>query len=412
MSDTKFTEYKAAVAELKDLISGYGADVSNLKDESAEFKTRFEKLNEALDSLELEVKRTAPRPAPEVVSAEHTALFKSALVEFARNKGGRAGIPAMFKDQIKTGYHAALAGNAPGEVKSDNLVRFDFASAGALLVPAPIQQEIIRDVVESTPVLGVARVTPTNAEAIKRRYRTSTPGGRWLEEEAKNEKGKPTYKMMRTPLHKWASLYGWTIEQEMDSAYDLVSELMLAFREDFAVDFGQAFISGDGVGKPTGMVGQVSEFPSGQLSINSDLLIQLQAQLKDNYQNGASWMFDRLTRANIRTQILAAGNDLNGAWEPDLTRRTPTLLLGAPIVNSRVGDLAGRIKGNFTTGQVPILYGDFRQGYEVAMGAQMYMIDDPYSEADSFVRSLHVMNRVGGDVTKKEAIFQLTMTSS
>jgi hypothetical protein len=39
------------------------------------------------------------------------------------------------------------------------------------------------------------------------------------------------------------------------------------------------------------------------------------------------------------------------------------------------------------------------------------MIDDPYTEADSFVRNLNIMSRVGGNVIKEEAIVQMTITA-
>lgn len=404
----QLTQYKNAVGELKDMIAGYGADLTNLKDESSEFKSHYEKLNEKLDSLELEMKKAAPKPSPEAVKSAQTAAFQKMAVDFASKKGERSSLADRYKEVITDSYHKSLK----GETKSDNLVRFDYAGAGALLLPEVIQQEIIRDVVESTPVLEVARVTTIGAEALKRRIRTSTPGGRWLEEEAENVKGKPKYKTKRIPLHKWASYYGVTIEQEQDAAYNMIEEMMIAFREDFAVDFGDAFLNGGGNGKPTGVVGRVDSVPSESLALTADLLIKLQEELKGPYQANAAWMMTRQTRGYVRTIIFAAGNDVNGAWEPDLTRRTPTLLLGAPVVLAAPGDLAGQFKGDFTAGEVPIIYGDWSQGYEVAMGSQMYMIDDPYSEAASFVRNLHIMNRVGGDVIKPEALKQLTITSS
>lgn len=410
MSD-KLTEYKNAVGELKDMIQGQSVDLQDMKNASAEFKSRYETLNDKLDSLEMEIQKSAPKPSAEAVKSAQSAAFQKMAIDFASRKGERSTLFDRHKERLDEKYHSGLK----GEVKSDNLVRFDYAGAGALLIPEVIQQEIIRDVVESTPVLSVARVTTIGAEALKRRIRTSTPGGRWLEEEAKNTKGKPTYKTKRIPLHKWASYYGVTIEQEQDAAYNMIEEMMISFREDFAVDFGKAFLGGDSIGKPTGLIGRVDNVnsddlvSSGSLSLSSDVLIRFQESLKEAYQNNAAWMFTRQTRAYIRTVILAAGSDLNGAWEPDLTRRTPTLLLGAPIVIAAPGDMAGRFEGNFTSGEVPIIYGAWNQGYEVAMGSQMYMIDDPYSDSDAFVRNLHIMNRVGGDVIKPEALKQLTM---
>lgn len=395
-------QYRQAVAELKDLVNG---DVTKLKDQSADFTDRFVKINAELDRLELEVKKrpSGAGSSPEQKNSEVYETFGSMIKDFAT--GNRHELNTKYAEKSK-GF------NRVAERKSENMVRFDFQSTGALLFPDLVVNDIIKDITESTPVLQVARVTTVvNNPALVRRARTSTPGGRWLEEENPTVKGKNTYKTIRIPTHKWASEYGMTIENELHSNADLVSEVMEAFREDFAVDLGGAFVNGDGNGKPKGIISGIDNYDSGGLALSSDMLIQLQAQLKDAYQNGASWMFNRFTRAKIRTVILAAGSDLNGAWEVDLTKRNPTLLLGSPIVTAAPSDIVGTVKGNFTAGEVPILYGDFRQAYEVAFGRQMYLIDDPYSDASTFVRNLHIMNMVGGGPIKSEAAVKLTITS-
>lgn len=400
---TQMNEYRQVVAELKDMVNG---DVTQLKNQTAEFAERFEKINGALDRLELEVKK---RPAPTTVSPEQKKsevleTFGSMVKEFAT--GNRHVMNEKYAEKTK-GF------NRVAERKSENMVRFDFESTGALLFPDLAVDEIIKDVVETTPVLQVARVTTVvNNPALTRRARVSTPGGKWLEEENATEKGKLKFKTIRIPTHKWAAEYGMTIENELHSNADLVGEIMEAFREDFAVDAGNAFMRGDGNGKPKGIIGNVTNYDSSGLSITSDLLIQMQAQLKDAYLGNASWMFNRFTRAYVRSVILAAGSDLNGAWEPDLTRRSPVQLLGSPVLSPAPNDIAGRVSGDFTDGEVPILYGDFRQGYEAVIGRQMYLIDDPYSEASTFVRNLHIMSMQGGSVIKPEAIVQLTMKTS
>jgi HK97 family phage major capsid protein len=192
----------------------------------------------------------------------------------------------------------------------------------------------------------------------------------------------------------------------------MVGEITDAFREDFSYDIGAAVLNGSGVGRPTGMIGNITEYPATQLALSIDDLIYMQEALKDQYHANASWLITRKTRANIRTKILAAGNDLNGAWEPNLTRKTPTTLLGAPVFIAKEGDMAGRFTGNFTLGQVYAIYGDFRRGYEAVVREDMYMIDDPYTEASSFVRNYHILTSVGGNVIQPEALVQITAAGS
>lgn len=392
--------WRNAVAELKELTV---TQLDKLKESKSEYKERFEAINERLDTIDMEVKKLeAPAPSPETMKSEIISQFKDVAIEFA--KGNRQ---ALVDREVKN-WHPSL------EAKSQNLVRFDLASAGALLLPNQISADIIKDVTEFTPVMNIARVTPTQRSNYERRVRTSTPGGRWLAEEVENQKKKPTYAIVKIPPQKWASEYGMSIEQEQDTGYNLVSELMESYREDFSVDFGSAFVNGDGVGKPTGFVGRTEDYETSNVILSTDDLIHAQETLKDAYQNSATWLFNRNTRAIIRTLVLSQDNALQYAWEPDFTRRAPTRLLGSPISVARIGDLASPTTvgtNSFTAGSVLAAYGDFRQGYEVAMHTDMYMIDDVYSDASSFIRNLHIMSRVGGNVIKKEAITTITAKS-
>lgn len=392
------SELEKAAGEIKNYVENVKGELEIKSDDS------FRNINDRMDHLEGMLEASRKSAPSDLSKNEHAETFKNAFRMFVKGEGYRRDVKNAV--EVKSGYHSDI------ETKSDNLVRFDFAASGALLMPADISAEIIKNVTEFTPVMGLARMTRTQRSDYKRRVRTSTPGGVWLAEEASNTKTKPTYAEVSIPPQKWAARYGWSIENEQDSAYNLVGELMEAYREDFSKDFGTAFVQGNGVGKPRGLVGNIDSYNSGGLALTSDMLIALQAQLKEPYHANATWLFDRYTRAYIRSLVLSSTNGLDYTWETDYTRRVATLLLGAPIALSRPGDLAGRVSGNFTAGQVPIIYGDFSQGYEVTMHTDMYVIDDPYSEASSFVRNLNIMSRVGGNVIKSEALVQMAITAS
>ena len=380
-------EFRNLVAELKD-------SVSNQNEEAVA------KINERMDAIELDVKSIGKsEPTKEVQDKQVVEDFKNLVTMFA--KGDRRKIN---ETEVKSGYHPILK-------KSDNHVRFDFNSAGALLLPAQISEEIIRNAVEATPILQLARVTTTDRSEYKRRKRLSTPGGRWLAEDTANTKGKITYGTIDIPPHDWAAQYAVSLQMLEDTGYNLVGEMTDAFRDDASVDLGTAFMTGNGVGKPTGMVGNITNFNAAQLAIKSADLIAMQESLKNVYHANASWLFTRATRGYIRTLFLGT-DGLQYLWEPSFKVGIPTTLLGAPVYIAAEGDLAGRSSGNFTGGQVYAVYGDFSQGYEVVRRNDMYMIDDPYSEASSFVRNFHLLARFGGNVIKSEALVQITAAGS
>lgn len=390
-------DWRNAVAELRELTVN---QIDEIKTSSSEYTERFDTINERLDSIDMEVKKVeAPAPSPETLKSDVINQFKNVAKQFV------SGNRHELKEKEVKNYHPSL------DSKSQNLVRFDLASAGALLLPNQISEDIIKDVTESTPIMGLARVTPTSRSNYERRVRTSLPGGRWLAEEVENTKTKPAYAIIKIPPQKWAAEYGMSIEQEQDTGYDLVGELMQAYREDFSVDFGSAFVNGNGIGKPKGFIGNVSNYETDAVTITSDDLIFAQESLKEPYQQGGTWMFNRDTRAAVRSLVLSSTNGLQYTWEPDFTRRSPTLLLGSPIAIARVGDFASptdKAAKQYAAGAVFAAYGDFSQAYEVVMHTDMYLIDDVYSDASSFVRNLHIMSRVGGNVIKTEALTTLT----
>lgn len=388
MSANPKNEFRNLAAELKEA-------VLNKNEE------QIAKVNERLDALELSQK-SAAMPAKSEGRGEDTKNFVEAAKLFA--KGGVTAVEAKFGKDAKVG---AIRN---GETKSDNLVRFDLAAAGALLLPAEMSQDINRQVVEISPVLQVAKVINTNAPVYRQAQRNDSLTASWLEEDAAGTKVKDTFGYVDIPVHKLAARVAWTIEQEQDAAYDLANEINLSIREQFEKSLGTAFINGDGVKKPSGLVGNVTNFAqSGSLTLTSDLLLRFQASIKSFYQANASWMANRQTYAAIRQLVLSATNGLQYTWEPSFQAGIPARLLGNPIYEAP--DLVGSVTGVFTNGQVPLLYGDFGNGYTVARHTDFYVIRDQYSEASSFVTNLHVMSRFGGSVVRSEAIAQYTATT-
>lgn len=405
-------EFRQLAAELKQKVEG-------LNNGETEQRAAIDKINEKLNDLEFDLEKVKKSKitTEKHVSSESLADFKSAFWRFA--KGDRHGINAQIAPEVKS-YHNRLPSEEAHQAyssdrKNINMVRFDIASAGALLLPDEISTAILNNIQETTPVMGLVRTTQTSSPRKVRTLRVGTPGIRWLEEAGQSQKGKPTWRNVVLTPKKAAASYGMSIEQEQDSAHDLVAEINQAYREDFEVGVGTAVVNGDGVGKPKGMVGSMSGFNSVGQTITANMLIKMQEFLLDAYQQNGQWLFTRGTRSFIRQLFLTSNNAaLQYLWEPDFTRRTPTVLLGAPINIAREGDLPSPnpANGTFSVAQTPVLFGDFDRGYELTMRTDMYIIDDPYSESDHFIRNFHIMSRVDGQPIDTNAVAELNITSA
>jgi HK97 family phage major capsid protein len=185
-----------------------------------------------------------------------------------------------------------------------------------------------------------------------------------------------------------------------DSAFDvagIASELMA---EAFALGEDDAFINGDGVGKPRGLItsvaaGEIGFVISGAASaLTGDGLIDLMTALPSQYERGAKWYASKATYGAIR-KLKASGSQEYlwpvtsqvggfGAAQPEL--------LGFPIVKS---DFMPAVAAN----AYPILFGDMR-GYLVVdrVGLSLQRLDQPYAEQNLVV--LLARKRVGGMVVE------------
>jgi HK97 family phage major capsid protein len=339
------------------------------------------------DELEFAVNKSSA-PAEPTVGAE-TKLFVDAAMKF-----GQGVVDSEMKGAKVTSSHG---------MKADNLVRFDLAQAGALLLPAEMSANINRQIVEISPVLQVANVVNTSAPSYKQALRNDSLAASWLEENTSATKVRDSFGYKDIPAHKLAARVAWTIEQAQDSAYDLEAEINLSIREQFDRAIGSAFISGDGVKKPTGLVGNVTAVSAAAITpqaLTADALIAFQQSIRTAYQRNASWMMNRATLAKVR-RLTVTGGTLAYIWEPNFQAGMPSRLLGSPVYEAP--DLAGT-SAVFSTGQVPILYGDFRYGYTVVRNTDFFLIRDPYTEGNAFVTNLYAMTRIGGDVVRSEAI--------
>ena len=382
------TEFRNLVSEMKDAMLKKGAE----QDEHTE------KINARLDEIEFGIKKIERSAPVKEEKGAHLPTFKNALEQWS--KGNRSNMSV----EVKEGYHPVLT-------KSDNLVRFNESSAGALLLPDEFSTDLWRDFKESSDVIGLVTNSFTDRPNKIRTLRVGTPGATWLAEEAAGSKAKPTFRSVTITPQKLAARYAFSVEMFEDSAWDLASELMLAFREDVTTSVASAIINGDGVGKPKGFLNDAKEGDYAGLTLTMNKLIDLTEELKGQYKANASWLFNRQTRAYVR-KLTIGSNDYQYAWEPRNQVGVPPMLLGFPVYEAAPNDLPGVTTGSYTDGDKPIVFGDFRRAYELVTRSDMYVIDDPYTEGSAFVRNINVMSRIGGHpIDASEAIVAMKMNT-
>lgn len=148
--------------------------------------------------------------------------------------------------------------------------------------------------------------------------------------------GDATFDQILLDAHKLHVAIKITDELLYDNAFNLESYIIDQFAKALSNAEEDAFLNGDGVGKPLGIFaetggGQVAVTTNTQSSITGDELINLVYALKRPYRKNAKFIMNDQTIALLRKL-----KDNNGAylWQPAVQAGEPDRLYGYPVYTS------------------------------------------------------------------------------
>ncbi|RCS25842.1 phage major capsid protein [Phyllobacterium salinisoli] len=187
-------------------------------------------------------------------------------------------------------------------------------------------------------------------------------------------------------------------------AGQVLGGLRLALAEDFGQKEGAAFLNGDGVLQPMGVMNDqnvLNTVNGHATNVSADKLIDLLYALPAQYRNAGSWAMNGTTLAAVRKLKDGQGNYL---WQPSYQAGEPETILGRPVVE--MIDMPDIGNGNF-----PIIYGDW-SGYRIVDRVGLSILVNPYLLATDGITRIHATRRVGGGVLQAAKFRKLKMTAS
>lgn len=417
----------AVVAAPAANLEGLAKSVGEFMNAFEEFKTTNDensrKHDAVLDDKLAKIEKTLDRFEPLNQAVTKAAEGQKAMQEqldnvekiLNRPKSGGEG------DKEETEYRAAFdrclrrspENRAPEDVSVLNkrratLVKGDDPGAGYLLAPPEVNRDIIKDVIELSPMRALATVRNIGGPSLKQPKRTAAAGAarRVGETEARVNTGDPAYGMLE---FKADELFARAeISQQMleDSDYDLVGELRSEFTEQFALKEGQEFIGGSGAsGQAEGILVApgVGETVSGDATkVTGDGLIDLFYSLKTAYTARSVFTLNRLSIGAVRKLKDGQGNYL---WVPGIAGNVPNTILGANYVE--MPDMP-----NIGAGSYPIAFGDFRRGYIIVDRISLAFQTDYTTGADNGIVVYRARRRVGGGVRQPETFKKLKVAAA
>lgn len=296
--------------------------------------------------------------------------------------------------------YLALGDRAP-ETKT---LRVSSDPAGGYFAPAEVQAEFIRNLVEFSPIRGIASVRATTAPSVIYPTRTAITNAKWRGETAASEGSEPSFGQLEVPVREMTTHVDLANQLLQDGA-GANQEVTLALAEDFAGKEGLAFVNGTGPLSPEGFMANadVAHTVNGHATnLSADALITLMYALPAAYRSNGTWVLNGVTLGTIRKLKDGQGNHL---WQPSYQAGQPETILGRPVVEAiDMPDVA--------SGAFPIIYGDFGAAYRIVDRLDMSVLVNPYLLATNGITRIHATRRVGAAVIRPGALRKLKMAAS
>lgn len=370
--------------------------------DSTENKEKLSKIEKFLDAQEdITQKRLLEEKRREKIELDHQERLEN--IEKSMSRIARSSDKSIdFDYEIKA--FNELVQRGPDKVSAEMVkyLRTDIKPDGGYLAPPQYVAEIIKSIVEISPVRSVARVRKTTQGAIEVPVRTVTPQAQWTGEGGQMTDTQPKYGLLKIPTSDLTAEVTITNRSLNDSAFDMQSEINVEITEQFAYSEGYAFLNGDGIAKPNGILSNssVQAVNSGDAALlTSDSLITVAGELKTGYN--PMYMFNRRTLAAIRK---FKGADGHYIWTASLQEGAPGMINGEPyVVANDVPDIGA--------GTYPVIYGDFLRGYTIVDDIAMTMIRDPYTQGKFNKVVFYFTKGTGGQVVLPEAFKKILIAA-
>jgi HK97 family phage major capsid protein len=360
-----------ALADLQQSVDDRLKEVETKSADTAKITARLDKMEAALN-----------RPAIHTKDADDADLEKKAFIEFARR-----GVERM--DQ-KAAAVLTVANDA---------------SAG-YLAPESFGAEVLKKIVEWSPVRNYAKAMTISSESVKLPRKLTGTAATWTAENTAATQSDMTFEQATfTPfeLKTYVDVSNQLLE---DNAYNLEGLLSEDFGEAFGKAEATAFVSGDGAGKPVGLLeaAGIAEIKTGNAAtLGTDpaaTIISMFHKVPAVVAQAGVWMMNRTTLGNLRTLKDGTGRFI--MLDP-ITAGAPVTLLGRPIVEMvDMPDVAADA--------YPIMFGDL-SGYRIVDRIGLSVLRDPYSQATNGLVRFHIRKRVGGDVSHADRFLKLKVAA-
>ena len=322
-------------------------------------------------------------------------------------------------DERKAAWNAYLKTGQvlPGLIEAKGLSESVNASGGFLTLPE-LEAQILRRLSVSSLMRDICQIQVMGAGVYRKPVSTAGIGASWIAETAaRPETTAPTLDIIDFPAFDLYAAPAATQSLLDDALINMDDWLAAEIDDAFAAQETSAFITGDGVNKPKGLLGytiaadanqtwgQLGYLATGVIGgfppVNpTDKLIDLIYTPRVQYRAGGRFVMNRKTVSAVRK---FKDNNGNYIWNAALQPGASATLLGYPVTEiETMPDVAANSHS--------IAFGDFKRGYLIVDRAGVRVLRDPYSAKPNVL--FYTTKRVGGGIQNFDAIKLLKFSAT
>ena len=308
-------------------------------------------------------------------------------------------------DEYRTSFWDMMRSKAPLP-SVVNALQEGTDSEGGYLVPDEYERTLVEALEEENMFRQLAKVIRTSSGDRKIPVVATKGTASWIDEEGDYTESDDSFGQVSIGAYKVGTMIKVSEELLNDSVFDLESYIAKEFARRIGAKEEEAFFTGDGSGKPLGILAATGGAETGvtaasSTAVTADELMDLFYSLKSPYRKKAVWVLNDSTIKAVRKLKDSTGQYL---WQPSLVAGTPDTLLGRPMKTSAYMPV-------IAAGAKTIAFGDF----------SYYWIADRQGRSFKRLNELYAANgqvgflgfqRVDGKLVLSEAVKVLAQKAS
>ena len=299
---------------------------------SAEDDASYSRMEQEITDLGKEISRLERQEAFEKELSQPVNMpltRRPAAGSMGKEKTGRA------SDEYRTNFWNMMRSKTPMP-QVVNALQIGTDSEGGYLVPDEYERTLVEALEEENVFRQLAKVIRTSSGDRKIPVVATKGTASWIDEEGAYLESDDSFGQVSIGAYKVGTMIKVSEELLNDSVFDLEAYISREFARRIGAKEEEAFFTGDGSGKPLGVLAATGGAETGvtaasATAITADELIDLFYSLKAPYRRNAVWVLNDSTIKAIRKLKDNQGQYL---WQPSLTAGAPDLLLGKPVRTS------------------------------------------------------------------------------